>query len=163
MRYTHWYQCVYLVNIPKPVKYHIYAVAFPFDLRCESVTYIYTVEVIVKSHYEEVIVVITRVQGWAEDKCNNNDNLATSAVGFNWLLSHCTWFASRYAINDCWLPEDNHVIVDLVSILLTRVLGDDRFHLLRCIKRPKGKEYGWNLGVNESRLYLLLKLVWTTL
>ena len=29
--------------------------------------------VIVKSHYEEVILVITRV--WAEDECNNNDNL----------------------------------------------------------------------------------------
>ena len=31
--------------------------------------------VIVKSHYEEVIVVITRVRGGAEDECNNNDNL----------------------------------------------------------------------------------------
>ena len=37
------------VNIPEPVQYHIYALAFPFDLRCESVTsvdiriiYIYT-------------------------------------------------------------------------------------------------------------------------
>ena len=30
--------------------------------------------VIVKSHYEEVIVVITRVRGGAEDECNN-DNL----------------------------------------------------------------------------------------
>ena len=39
------------------------------------------------------------------------------------------------------VPEDNHVIADLVSILLTRVLGDDRFHLLRRIKRPKGKAY----------------------
>ena len=35
-------------------------------------SYIY---VIVKSHYEEVIVVITRVRGGAEDECNNNDNL----------------------------------------------------------------------------------------
>ena len=34
--------------------------------------YIY---VIVKSHYEEVIVVITRVRGGAEDEYNNNDNL----------------------------------------------------------------------------------------
>ena len=33
------------------------------------------VYVIVKSHYEEVIVVITRVRGRAEDECNNNDNL----------------------------------------------------------------------------------------
>ena len=33
------------------------------------------VEVIVKSHYEQVIIVITRVQGRAEDECNNNDNL----------------------------------------------------------------------------------------
>ena len=30
---------------------------------------------IVKSHYEEDIVVITRVRGRAEDECNNNDNL----------------------------------------------------------------------------------------
>ena len=35
----------------------------------------HVVEVIVKSHYEEVIVVITRVRGGAEDECNNNDNL----------------------------------------------------------------------------------------
>ena len=33
------------------------------------------VHVIVKSHYKEVIVVITRVRGGAEDECNNNDNL----------------------------------------------------------------------------------------
>ena len=32
---------MYLVNIPEPVQYHIYAMAFPFDLRCENVTYIY--------------------------------------------------------------------------------------------------------------------------
>ena len=38
----------------------------------EVMTVIY---VIVKSHYEEVIVVITRVRGGAEDECNNNDNL----------------------------------------------------------------------------------------
>ena len=31
--------------------------------------------VVVKSHYEEIIVVITRVRGRAEDECNNNDNL----------------------------------------------------------------------------------------
>ena len=31
--------------------------------------------VIVKSHYKEVIVVITQVRGGAEDECNNNDNL----------------------------------------------------------------------------------------
>ena len=36
----HWYQCIYLVNIPDPVQYHIYALAIPFDLRCESVSYI---------------------------------------------------------------------------------------------------------------------------
>ena len=40
-RYTHQYQYVYLVNIPEPVQYHIYAIAFPFDLRCESVTYLF--------------------------------------------------------------------------------------------------------------------------
>ena len=28
----------YLVNISKPVHYHIYAMVFPIDLRCESVT-----------------------------------------------------------------------------------------------------------------------------
>ena len=33
------------------------------------------IEVIVKSHYEEVIIVITWVRGGAEDECNNNDNL----------------------------------------------------------------------------------------
>ena len=36
---------IYLVNIPEPVQYHIYALAFPFDLRRESVTYTY-------NHYE---------------------------------------------------------------------------------------------------------------
>jgi len=30
--------CVYLVNIPAPVQYKIYALALPFDLRCESDT-----------------------------------------------------------------------------------------------------------------------------
>ena len=34
-----------------------------------------TKEVIVKSHYEEVIIIITRVQDGAEDECINNDNL----------------------------------------------------------------------------------------
>ena len=31
------------------------------------------------------------------------------------------------------------MIAGLVSILLTQVLGNDRFHLLQHIKRPKGK------------------------
>ena len=31
--------------------------------------------VIVKSHYEEVVVVIAQVRGGAEGECNNNDNL----------------------------------------------------------------------------------------
>ena len=31
--------CVYLINIPEPVQYDIYTLAFPFDLRHESVTY----------------------------------------------------------------------------------------------------------------------------
>ena len=39
MRYTHWYQCIYLINIPKPVKFDIYVMAFSFDLRCESVIF----------------------------------------------------------------------------------------------------------------------------
>ena len=38
------------------------------------------VYVIVKSHYEEVIVVITRVRGGAEDECNNNDNLRVHCI-----------------------------------------------------------------------------------
>jgi len=39
MRYTHCGpQWVYLVNIPEPVQYKIYALALPFDLRCESGT-----------------------------------------------------------------------------------------------------------------------------
>ena len=32
-------------------------------------------KVIIKSHYEEVIVVIAQIWGGAEDECNNNDNL----------------------------------------------------------------------------------------
>ena len=32
---------LYLVNIPEPVQYDIYTLAFPFDLRCESVIYNY--------------------------------------------------------------------------------------------------------------------------
>ena len=29
---------IYLINIPEPVQYHIYAMAFPFGMRCDSVT-----------------------------------------------------------------------------------------------------------------------------
>ena len=43
--------------------------------KIRSHKYILHVYVIVKSHYEEVIVVITRVRGEAEDECNNNNNL----------------------------------------------------------------------------------------
>ena len=32
------YALIYLVNIAEPLQYHIYAIAFPFDLRYESVT-----------------------------------------------------------------------------------------------------------------------------
>ena len=42
-RYAHRYQCAYLVNIPQPVQYQKYTLAFPFDLRCESVTYMYVI------------------------------------------------------------------------------------------------------------------------
>ena len=28
--------CICFVNIPEPVRYDIYTLAFPFDLRCES-------------------------------------------------------------------------------------------------------------------------------
>ena len=34
----HWPQCIYLVNIPEPVQHKVYALALPFDLRCESGT-----------------------------------------------------------------------------------------------------------------------------
>ena len=37
--------------------------------------YIHKSAMVNKSHYKEVIVVITRVRGGAEDSCNNNDNL----------------------------------------------------------------------------------------
>ena len=33
------------------------------------------IEIIVKSHNEEIIIVITWVWGGAEDECNNNGNL----------------------------------------------------------------------------------------
>ena len=42
---------------------------------CLHFTFSYTEKVVVKSHYEEVIVVITWVRGGAEDEYNNNDNL----------------------------------------------------------------------------------------
>ena len=45
------------------------------NLRYNQNSYLASVLVIVKSHYEEVIVVITQVRGGAEDECNNNDNL----------------------------------------------------------------------------------------
>ena len=32
--------CIYLVKIPEPVQYKIYALALSFDLRCESGTYL---------------------------------------------------------------------------------------------------------------------------
>ena len=57
-----------------------------------------------------------------------------------------------------WSLENNHIIAGLVSILLTRVLGDDRLHLLQHINRPKGKAYIWNLGVNENQPYLTIEI-----
>ena len=39
-RYMLCYQYIYLVNIPEPTQYYIYTMAFLFDLRCESVTYV---------------------------------------------------------------------------------------------------------------------------
>ena len=36
----HTYVCWYLVNIPEPVHYTLYTLAFSFDLRCESGIYI---------------------------------------------------------------------------------------------------------------------------
>ena len=45
---------------------------------------LFWVYVIVKSHYEEVIIVIARVWRGAEDECNNNDNLRVQwdLIGF---------------------------------------------------------------------------------
>ena len=50
---------------------------FAFTIRKNNtvIARVHNIYVIVKSHYEEVIVVITRVQGGAKDECNNNDNL----------------------------------------------------------------------------------------
>ena len=44
--------------------------------------------IIVISHYEYDIFVITQAQGEAEDECYNNKD-HTSAVRYNWLLSQC--------------------------------------------------------------------------
>ena len=38
--------CVHLVNIPEPGLYEIYTLAFPFDLKCESVTLLHTKAII---------------------------------------------------------------------------------------------------------------------
>ena len=75
--------------------------------------------VIVKSHYEEVIVVITRVRGRAKDECKNNDNLLVQwdLTGFYPIVLMCITLCNK------WPPEDNHVIASLVSILFTLVLG----------------------------------------
>ena len=37
------YRTLKLVNIPKPVRYEIYTLAFPFDLRCQSGILLHTV------------------------------------------------------------------------------------------------------------------------
>ena len=93
-------------------------------------------KVIVKSHYEEVIVAITRVRGRAEDECNNNDNLQVQ-----WDLTGFYPIVFDYiTLRNKWSPEDNHMIASLVFILPMLVLGDDKFHLL-CIRMPKGKAY----------------------
>ena len=48
----------FCINIPEPVLYEIYTLAFPFDMSCESVMYIYiyisysTVVVYSKDQYE---------------------------------------------------------------------------------------------------------------
>ena len=69
-------------------------------LYCTKNTFYCKQYVIVKSHYEEVIIVITQVQGGAEDKCNNNDNLRVQwdLTGF-----HPIVFDVRhsYTISDC--------------------------------------------------------------
>ena len=53
-----------------------------FDIICKYFLLCTIDYVIVKSHYEEVIVVITWVRGGAKDECNNNDNL-----GVQWDLT----------------------------------------------------------------------------
>ena len=61
---------------PKMSIIHIFHYNYIQQQLCTYIgTYIDIIDVIIKSHYEEVIVVITRVRGRAEDECNNNDNL----------------------------------------------------------------------------------------
>ena len=56
-------------------------------------------------------------------------------------LASIPLFLMGFTLRNKGSPEDNHVIAGLVSIYFAKVLGDDRFHLLRRIKRPKGKAY----------------------
>ena len=65
--YTHapsgrmWYKYnIYLINIPEPVQYVMYALAVPFDLRCESGT--------VCACYKYYCVVIVRNGRLAREK-----------------------------------------------------------------------------------------------
>ena len=37
------YHTLYLVNIPRPVQYEIYTLAFTFDLRCQNGIYLRTI------------------------------------------------------------------------------------------------------------------------
>ena len=64
-------------GVPGLIKVHIsiyVSALFDLSIYVKDSVVIWS-DVIVKSHYEEVIVVITRVRGGAEDECNNNDNL----------------------------------------------------------------------------------------
>ena len=77
---------------------HYYVVYYIIHIYVYTGIYNY---VIVKSHYDKVIVIITRVWGGAEDECINNDNLRVQwdLTGFYPIVF---WCASRYAINDHW-------------------------------------------------------------
>ena len=61
-RYTHWYQWVYLINIPEPVQYHIYAMAFRFDLRCESITWVLSSYLFVRHLQHDSLVTLIELE-----------------------------------------------------------------------------------------------------
>ena len=78
LRYTHWYQCIYLVNIPEPVQYYIYVMAFSFDLKCKSVTHTHThTYIYIKLFiYMCVCTVLIRIE-------------VLASIFYNWFLTWC--------------------------------------------------------------------------
>ena len=52
--------------------------------------------VIVKSHYEEVMVVIAQVRGGAEDECNNQPILIVIMKQYAYLAKRVLWRNARF-------------------------------------------------------------------